>query len=403
MTDKITLASVGSIDNTLIAAINSNNAILTTAMDNTLSRDGTSPNTMGSNLDMNNNQILNLPSPATVNSPARLIDVTSNPTILVPPVGTSGAVVGLLNGSNIVSGNNAYTGTSTFSNNVVFNNPVAFNSTITTTPSLLWRTRLTNNLTLYVDVVNGSDANNGLAPGGGNAFKTIQHAVLVAATDYDLDGKLLTIQLADGNYPENVALYPYTGRGSSGHTGPILIVGNTSSPANVTITSNSQACFTAVECGYFEYDLQGMTFISNSVGGTCLLADAGGWIYADNCIFGTSNAGDHCSAENGGVIELNSYTISGNAANHWFCISTGEIIVTGSGTITLVNNPTFTNFAYAERIGLIQCPSTQVFTGSATGIRYSSNSNSVIWTNSAGATFFPGTVGGSTATGGIYV
>jgi len=401
---KITLASVGSIDNTLIAAINSNNAVLTTAMDNTLSRDGTSPNPMESNLDMNNNQILNLPSPATVNSPARLIDVVSNPSITVPPVGTSGAVVGLLNGNNTVSGNNTYSGTSTFSNTTTFNNPVTFNSTITTTPALLWRTRLTSPLTLYVDVINGSDANNGLAPGSGHAFKTIQHAVLVAATDYDLDGNALTIQLADGNYPENVALFPYTGRGNAGHTGPILIVGNTGSPANVTVTSNSLACFTAVECGYFEYDFQGMTLISNSVGGACLLADAGGWIYGDNIIFGTSNSGNHCNAENGGIIELNSYTISGNAQNHYFATSGGEIIVTGAGTITLVNNPTFSStFAFTDRLGLIQCPSTQVFTGTATGTRYSANANSVIWTNGAGATFFPGTVGGSTATGGQYV
>lgn len=92
MTDKITLTNVGSIDTTLVNAINANNAILTTAMDNTLSRDGTSPNQMGANLDMNSNQILNLPAPATVNSPARLIDVVSNPSITIPPVLTgSGA------------------------------------------------------------------------------------------------------------------------------------------------------------------------------------------------------------------------------------------------------------------------------------------------------------------------
>lgn len=111
MTDKITLADLGSLENenTAINVLNNNSAIIQTAFDNTLSRDGTSPNQMGANLDMNSNQILNLPSPATINSPARLIDVMGNPTITVPPVGTSGATVPLLNANNTFSGTNTFT------------------------------------------------------------------------------------------------------------------------------------------------------------------------------------------------------------------------------------------------------------------------------------------------------
>ena len=88
MVDKITLANFTSFQNdtSAVATINNNNALVTTAFDNTLSRDGTSPNQMGSDLDMNNFQIINLPAPGSVYSPARLIDVTSNPTITVPPV-----------------------------------------------------------------------------------------------------------------------------------------------------------------------------------------------------------------------------------------------------------------------------------------------------------------------------
>src|SRR5260370_11407076 len=104
MADKITLGSVGNIDNSLLTTINNNNALITTAFDNTLSRDGTTPNQMFATLDMNSFQVLNLPSPATVNSPARLVDVVTNPTITVPAVGTSGAVVGLLNTNNTESG-----------------------------------------------------------------------------------------------------------------------------------------------------------------------------------------------------------------------------------------------------------------------------------------------------------
>src|SRR5258708_5317916 len=94
---------------TAVTVINANAVTTTTGFDNTLSLDGTSPNAMGSNLDMNNFQILNLPAPATINSPVRLIDVPSGtgvPISSVPPTGTSGAVVPFLNGNNTWSGTN---------------------------------------------------------------------------------------------------------------------------------------------------------------------------------------------------------------------------------------------------------------------------------------------------------
>lgn len=76
---KVTLASVGNvIDATTAAAtINSNNAAIVAAIENTLSRDGTDPNQMGDSLDMNSNRILNLPSPSSPLEPARLIDLTT--------------------------------------------------------------------------------------------------------------------------------------------------------------------------------------------------------------------------------------------------------------------------------------------------------------------------------------
>lgn len=101
MTDKIVLGTFSSFQNdaTAVALANANNALITTAVDNTLSRDGTSPNQMGANLDMNSFQIINLPAPITTNSPARLIDVTTNPTVVVPPLPLS-----VLNGGTGNSG-----------------------------------------------------------------------------------------------------------------------------------------------------------------------------------------------------------------------------------------------------------------------------------------------------------
>lgn len=74
---KLTLNDVGNLLDTTTAetTINNNSTAIETAMENTLSRDGTSPNTMQSDFDMNSKQILNLPQPATANSPLRLQDL----------------------------------------------------------------------------------------------------------------------------------------------------------------------------------------------------------------------------------------------------------------------------------------------------------------------------------------
>ena len=74
---KVTLANVPNLVDATTAqsTINANSAAIVAAVENTLSRDGTSPNTMGASLDMNSHSILNLPVPTTSNEPARIIDV----------------------------------------------------------------------------------------------------------------------------------------------------------------------------------------------------------------------------------------------------------------------------------------------------------------------------------------
>lgn len=65
-----------------IANINNNMAAIQTAMEKTLSRDGTSPNAMQSSLDMNGNHILNLPTPTESTDAVRLQDITGPVSII---------------------------------------------------------------------------------------------------------------------------------------------------------------------------------------------------------------------------------------------------------------------------------------------------------------------------------
>lgn len=86
---KIILNDVGNIIDAVTAqtTINNNNGIIETASDNTLSRDGTGPNQMESDFDMNSHRILNLPAPTSPIEPIRLIDIVSQGSGLGIPAG----------------------------------------------------------------------------------------------------------------------------------------------------------------------------------------------------------------------------------------------------------------------------------------------------------------------------
>lgn len=74
---KVNLTDLANLQNelTAVTAINANSTLIEGAVDNTLSRDGTSPNQMMANLDMNTNRILNLPAPGIPTEPLRLQDL----------------------------------------------------------------------------------------------------------------------------------------------------------------------------------------------------------------------------------------------------------------------------------------------------------------------------------------
>lgn len=97
---KLTLTDLSS-ETGFLADVNANSALIETALDNTVSRDGTSPNQMNANLDMNSNRVMNLPSPQNANDAVRyqdllgsgLIQVTGTTVIPDPSAATVGDVL----------------------------------------------------------------------------------------------------------------------------------------------------------------------------------------------------------------------------------------------------------------------------------------------------------------------
>ncbi len=112
---KITLTDLVNLENqtSAVNAINTNSSTLEAAVENTLSRDGESPNQMEALLDMNSNQIINLPYPGSDTSPIRLTDLVefTPVTTITALTGTSGHTVPFNDGNNIFSGNLTLSGT----------------------------------------------------------------------------------------------------------------------------------------------------------------------------------------------------------------------------------------------------------------------------------------------------
>jgi hypothetical protein len=81
---KVTLDSIFNLQNEVSATnvINENNVRVAAAIENTLSRNGTAPNSMNAVLDMNNNRIINLPEPTEATDPVRLQDITGLDSII---------------------------------------------------------------------------------------------------------------------------------------------------------------------------------------------------------------------------------------------------------------------------------------------------------------------------------
>ena len=71
---KLTLADLTNLtanEASTVATINANSALIEAALEKTLSRDGTSPNSMGTNLDMNSYRVMNLPAALSGAEPVR--------------------------------------------------------------------------------------------------------------------------------------------------------------------------------------------------------------------------------------------------------------------------------------------------------------------------------------------
>jgi hypothetical protein len=256
------------------------------------------------------------------------------------------------------------------------------------------RETLTAPRTYYVRT-DGNDTNGGQANTAGGAFATLQKAVDTVCS-LDNAGHVVTIQLGAGTHAP-VVLRPYVGSAVP------EIVGNAGTPSSVVIsgTANNASTGTAVYANNAGvWSLSGVKVASSYASGiyasgrTTLML-SGGMEFGACASRHLIAASQAQIASTGGA-----WRISGNAARH-VVASTGAIVSYDGATVTLDAGIAFgTEFAECN-MAFLQFFST-TFSGSATGKRFSVYRNGAIVAFGAGASFLPGNVAGTTASGGLY-
>lgn len=256
------------------------------------------------------------------------------------------------------------------------------------------RAKLGANTTIFVEASGGSDtASHGLTTG--SQYATPNNIWLFAQNAFDLNGFILTIQLANGNYAVNST---FSGQ-MVGQNGPgsVIIQGNVSSPSSVTVPGTGSGETISVVSGA-QCQIQGIDISSTSGQGVFVSSLA--VLNFQNNICGACTGAFLAASLRGVVRIIGSYTINGNQGDHWNA-NGGTIGIEAAGvTITLTGTPAFAVvFAFALNLGLIFFDNIPTFSGSATGQRWGASNNGVL---STGGSTLPGSTGGIANTGGQF-
>ncbi len=253
------------------------------------------------------------------------------------------------------------------------------------------RELLSTDRTYYVRL-DGDDDNTGLENTAGGAWRTLQYAWDTVSRKLDLGGHRVTIKLADGDYSGDGEFDP----DASPFGGLVKIEGNTSDRSAVILqavqaTNISQACWMAwVTLKDF--------FYTNKP--SCI------WHCTDMRFTGTQAF----QADVQSTINLYTpLTFAGSTFQYTHGLS-NVLYCQNQGTIVdLFNTHALTDginvgSATVEALTLGFIFSFSTYTGAGiTGKRYSVSSNAVVQTFGAGANHFPGSIAGTTATGGVYL
>lgn len=253
------------------------------------------------------------------------------------------------------------------------------------------REMLTQPRTYHVHPTDGNDANDGLAPGAGRAFRTPGRAI-AAAQALDAGGHAVTVLLAPGDHDLAAPLAidrPLLGAPA------LSIEGDVAAPASVTL----RAPGTVIDLQGAGLRLAGLRLVSTGAEGLLVDARDGARLRLADVEFGSAGTG-HLGLRDAALLIEGDCTISGGAPFH-LQLAEASRARSGPHTVTLTGTPAFaTAFVTASENSVGHLTGLS-FVGTATGRRYLLLRGAVLHT-AGGTAYFPGNLAGSITSGGLY-
>jgi len=257
------------------------------------------------------------------------------------------------------------------------------------------RAVLTAARTYYVRT-DGSDSNTGLANTSGGAFLTIQKAIDTVGS-LDLSIYNVTIQVGAGTYTQNPVLKTLVGSGS------VTLQGDTTTPSNVVLSPASGSCLNVSNITGL-WNITGFQTIST--GGAIQLLVSNAYLGLGVMDYGdAAGNGIHIYGGTGARLSQSAVNKTISATNfgyHIFLDNNAVFYGSSTRATTLTGNPTFISYVSATN-GANLRNGVETFSGSVTsGKKYEATQNATI-ASAGGANPYPGTIAGTTSTGGQYV
>ena len=262
------------------------------------------------------------------------------------------------------------------------------------------RTILTASTTLYVNTT-GSDSNNGLSLT--TPFQTIQNALNVASS-FDNVIYNVTIQVSDGTYKENLTIKPLLNP-----LGNLTLQGNQSNSSSVIIQSPGSG--NTLAAYYGTSILLNNLYLSGSAGGGNLITlFYNAFAVPSNLVYGQVATGQAMvSVNRGGTINFNATTCTiiggpSTASSFIWSYLGGKTMFSGVG-INFVGSSSYSTAFMDISQGAVVAGGTLRLTGSGavTGKKFSITTNGVIDTGGLGVSYLPGSIAGTSGSGGQYV
>lgn len=231
----------------------------------------------------------------------------------------------------------------------------------------------------------------------------------LAQAAFDLNGQTTTFQMACGSLATFTSpirwIGPIPGQGHSvaiQSIFPVQLVGNPTTPDNCVVSTTGNAYGAIQIIGGADVLINGFKVTTTTGGNGTYTESATSQIENMDCGNTTVNCFAWTRNSYGQIVGANKFSGVNQGgilqSNSWISWET-------TATQTMAGGPVFSScFACSQYTGSIVSDQNPTFSGAtgASSVRYSAFLNGVINTGGGGASYYPGTVAGSTSTGGQY-